>query len=395
MGTRADSGDGSCRQVKSGKHGGRWRVQFTYTEGYRKERLSRLFRYHADAKAFLSSLRHGERVVKAEEKRELTLGKWFDWLAENDWPGNLDAKTIASRQGRFNKHVRRDFGNTPLEFIDPLRVRDFYRKLKESGVGDSTVHAIKANLVRVFNQAISPYNRISMSHPNPFRLELQSPAARDAVALTPEEAREALNCGSLTPSERAMLATFLLSGLRLSEQMALTREQLLMDQSLIAVDRAVKLDKRGGQTVGLPKGGKKRLAVMCPALKAILCEFAGDHLPDQYIWSAQVTNKPLHKSVVYHAWKEVLKKTGLPGSMSPHDCRLTHINWIEKLLPEVSSTTLKEHVGHAGQGVTEINYTRPLTPAQDLLRAGLSKLMEAPAQSLSPSESDQADTLVA
>jgi len=48
-----------------------------------------------------------------------------------------------------------------------------------------------------------------------------------------------------------MLATFLLTGPRLSEFLALTRGQLLMDQSLIAVDRAVKLDKVGGQSVGL------------------------------------------------------------------------------------------------------------------------------------------------
>ncbi|HLK14905.1 MAG TPA: tyrosine-type recombinase/integrase [Fimbriimonadaceae bacterium] len=378
MGTRADNGDGSCRQVKSGKHAGRWRVQFTYKEGYRKERLSRLFRYKADAKAFLFELRHGARVEKANERRELTLGKWFDWLAENDWAVNLDAKTIASRQGRFNKHVRRCFGDTPLALINPLHVRDFYHDLKESGVGEATVHSIKANLVRVFNQAISPYNQVLSSIPNPFRLELQGSTPREAIALTPDEAAAALKCAALTISERAMLATFLLTGLRLSEFMALTRGQLLMDQSLIAVDRAVKLDKVGGQTVGLPKGNKKRLAVMCPTLKTILCEFVGDPDADRYLWSAERINKPLHKSVVYRAWKEILTKTGLPPSMSPHDCRLTHINWIEKLLPEVSSTTLKEHVGHAGVGVTEINYTRPLTPAQDILRCGLDRLIARP-----------------
>ncbi len=65
--------------------------------------------------------------------------------------------------------------------------------------------------------------------------------------------------------------------------------------------------------------------------------------------------------------------------MSPHDCRLSHINWIEKLMPDVSPTTLKEHVGHAAVGVTEVNYTRPLTSAQEVLARGiLSELLACP-----------------
>ena len=173
-----------------------------------------------------------------------------------------------------------------------------------------------------------------------------------------------------------MLATFLLAGLRLSEQMALTKGQILFGQNLIFVDRAVKLDSKGGQGIGLPKGDKKRLAVMCPLLKIILCEFAAELTPNEFLWPAEYKNQPRMKRSVYRTWQSILEKTGLPSDMSPHDCRLSHINWIEKLLPEISPTTLKEHVGHAsGQTVTEINYTRPLTPAQDILRGGIERLV--------------------
>lgn len=376
MASRADNKDGSCREILSGIHKGKWRVQFTQTDDMgRKTRLSRLFDTKTDGKAFLHELRHGVRVEAAKRKKDLTLGGWFDWLAENDWPESLDEKTIAIRQGRFNKHVRKDLGGVPLRKIDPLAVRSFYRELREKGVGESTVHAIKANLVRVFNQAITPYGRIPMTHANPFRLTLQSPPLRIAVAIAPDEAKKALACDKLTAKERAMLATFLLAGLRLGEQMALTRGQLLFEQNLIFVDRAVKLDKKGGQAIGLPKGDKKRLAVLCPTLKAILCELAADMTPDEHLWPAESKNQPRMKRSVYRTWTAIVEKTGLPSEMSPHDCRLSHINWIEKLLPDVSPTTLKEHVGHAsGQSVTELNYTRPLTPAQDILRAGLERL---------------------
>jgi len=376
MGSRADNKDGSCREILTGRLAGKWRVQFTYQDEFgRTSRVSRVFPTKTQGKDFLRDLRHGAKVEETRKGRDLTLGDWFDWLVLNDWPESLDEKTIAVRVGRFNNHVRSHFGKVALKNVNPLVVRSFYKQLRDRGVGHATVQAIKSDLVRVFNLAISPYGRVPMTHANPFRLALQTPPQRDAVALTPDEAKKALACEELTDKERAMLGLFLLAGLRLSEQMALTRRQLLFEQNLIAVDQAVKLDKVGGQTVDLPKGDKKRLAVMCAPLKALLCAVAGELLPDAFLWSADCENKPKMKKRTYDAWKSIVEKTGLPTDMTPHDCRLSHVNWIEKLMPDVSPTTLKEHVGHAAEGVTEVNYTRPLTPAQDLLRNALERLL--------------------
>lgn len=378
MGTRADNRDGSCREILTGRHSGKWRVQYSQVDGLgRKKRLSRIFPQKTEAKVFLQGLRHGAKVDTARRNRELTLGEWFDWLAENDWPERLDEKTIAFRQGRFDKYVRNEIGDRPLTKIDPMAVRAFYAELRDSGVGEPTVHAIKANLVRVFNQAVSPYQRVPMTHANPFRLELRSVALRTGVALTPDEARKAIASEKLSLRERAMLATFLLAGLRLSEQMALTRGQILFDQGLIAIDRALSLDRKGGQSVGLPKGGKKRMAVLSKTLEAILGELTDGLEDGDFLWPAEGKNQPRMKRSVYRTWEGILTKTELPSEMSPHDCRLTHINWIEKLLPNVSGTTLKEHVGHAsGATVTELNYTRPLSPAQAILRDGIDSLFQ-------------------
>lgn len=376
MATRADNKDGSCREILTGRLAGKWRVQFIQVdELQRKTRLSRIFPSKTEAKTFLQSLRQGLRIEAAKQKKELTLAGWFDWLAKNDWPEELDEKTIAIRQGRFDRYVRKNLGGLPLDKIDPLAVRTFYRELSASGVGRPTVHAIKANLVRTFNQAINPYRRVSMTLANPFCLTLKASAPRDAVALTPLEASRALASENLNEADKAMLATFLLAGLRLSEQMALTREQLNFGQGLIYIDRAVRLRKDGSQYIGLPKGDKVRTVVMCPTLKHALCAIASDMAPDAFLWPSEAGNKPRMKKSVYGTWKRIVKACELPQGMSPHDCRLTHINWIEKLLPEVSSTTMKEHVGHAAEGVTEVNYTRPLSPAQDLLRTGLQFLL--------------------
>lgn len=376
MGTRADNRDGSCREVLTGRHKGKWRVQFTLVADTGiKRRLSRIFRTKTEAKVFLQDLRRGERVEQASREREMTLGEWFHWLIENDWPQSIAPVTIGNRQARFRKHVAKHLGNRPLSRIDPLQVRAFYVCLMEEGLGKPLLQAIRGDLVRAFNQAIRPYQRVPVTIANPFSLPLPRPEPRKAVALAPEEVRQALRCPQLTVSQRAELSLFLLAGLRLGEVMAMTKGQLRFDTDLIVVDRAVQVDFGGKQNVGLPKGGKTRCAVMCWALKSILVEFTCGMAADDLLWPSLVENKPRMKKLVYATWRTIVKAANLPPDMSPHDCRLTHINIIEKLMPSVSVTTLKEHVGHAASGVTEANYSRPLSSSQAILRDCLDHLL--------------------
>lgn len=379
MGTRADNHDGSCREILTGKHAGKWRVQFIHVgETGCKSRLSRIFPTKTEAKDFLKLLRRGERINLAKQSREMTLAEWFEWLAENDWPESIGASTIGYRLGRFAKHVAVHLGQRPLSQVDPLSVRAFFRHLREQGVGNPTIVAVKADLVRAFNQAVTPYQRIPMSVANPFRLPLQRSAARQAVALTPEEVRKALELPNLDMGRRAMLGLYLLAGLRLGEVMAISREQLRLEEDLIVIDRAVRLDRGGRQSVGLPKGGKTRNAVMCQTLKSLLAPFVAEMAPEDLLWPAATENKARMKKLVYATWRTILRDAKLPPEMTPHDCRLTHINIIEKLMPKVSVTTLKEHVGHSATGVTEANYTRPLSTAQSILRDELDRVFGAP-----------------
>ena len=270
MRLRAAQGDGSCSPVQTGRHKGKWRVQTVVKDGLGgKRRLSRLFLTQKEGKDFLRSLIKDEDKAQALAIKEVTLGEWFEWLAVNDWPDTLDSKTIAYRRGRFKKYVAKKWGNVPLTKIDPLAVKDFYKELRNQGVGHATRQVLRSDLVRAFNQAVSPYRKVPMIWGNPFRLSIDSARKREAVALTPSEAMEALRSDKLDDSRRAMLAVFLLSGLRLSEQMALTVRQVNFAEGLIYVDQAVLLDEKGGQDVGLPKGDKKRTVVMCDELAEI------------------------------------------------------------------------------------------------------------------------------
>lgn len=375
MATRADHGEGSCRPINTGKLAGKWRVQYVLEDSTGvKKRISRVFPTQREGKDFLRSLKRSDEVAAIHKVQAMTFGEWFMWLSENDWKDSLDPKTLRDRVSRYRKYAAPRWAGVPLTKIDPMDVRAFYQKLKDDGVGEHTRIALKAGLVRAFNQAITPYRRVPHFWSNPFCLDMPAPERRVAIALSPEEARKALASRKLDDSRRAMLGVFLLAGLRLGEQMALTRGQLRMNEGLILIDRAVKLDAKSSQSVGLPKGDKVRTAVMCDTLKRLLEPVIEGLNDDDLIWPQASENKPRMKALVYATWRRIRKEAGLPEDMSPHDCRLTHINWIEKLCPEVSPTTLKEHVGHSADGVTEVNYTRPITSAQEIVRSSLDRL---------------------
>ncbi|MBV6502976.1 MAG: hypothetical protein AKCLJLPJ_01034 [Fimbriimonadales bacterium] len=157
--------------------------------------------------------------------------------------------------------------------------------------------------------------------------------------------------------------------------MALSRGQIRLDENLIVIDRAVRIEFGAKQTVELPKGGTTRNAVMCRTLASILAPFIAEMAPNDVVCSAATENQPRLKMLVYATWRIIRRDAKLPEGMSPPDCRLTQINLIEKLMPSVSVTTLKEHVGHAATGVTEANYTRPIPSAQEILRDELDRVL--------------------
>ncbi|MBS1703692.1 MAG: tyrosine-type recombinase/integrase [Armatimonadetes bacterium] len=362
----------------SGRHKGKWRVQTTVKQDLGSSRkVSRLFPTQHEGKEFLRSLIRDEVRAQLLAAKELTLSEWFTWLADNDWAENLDEKTVHGRRQRFTDYVEEEFGKTLLTKIDPMAVREFYRKLKKQGVGHATREAIKVDLVRAFNQAISPYRKVPAICGNPFRIPIDAGEPREAVALTPKEAMKALRSRKLDDVQRGMLGVYLLGGLRLSEQMALTVGQVNFEQSLIYVDRAVKIAPSGKQTLGLPKGNKVRTAVMCDELARILKPLCEGRNPKEYVWTALSANQPRMKNLVYATWRTILADAKLPESMSPQDGRLTHYNWIRQLCHDVSETTLKAHIGHTGRGVGEIHYTRPISPAQALLKHSLDELLTA------------------
>lgn len=396
--SKSISGEGSIRKRLSGKLAGKWRVQWSYDDPMTNQLvvIDRTFPTQGQASSSLKELKArvhtGQRIEEANAKRGLTLNAWFDELAgnaENGFSGRwsedgMKLQTIAAKISRYNSNVRRsDLGALPIQQLDVDRARSFFRALKEDDKSKATMKDLQAVLVKVLNDAIDTYEKFPNLR-NPFRkVKLETPEVRDAIVVAPRDAMTAIHNLQM-PADRAFLALYFLAGLRLSEHMAITSEQVDFATGVIIVDRAVKLSPTGRQDIGLPKGDKARLVAMCSTLAELLKPVATDH--DGYLFRADSADKPKMKKAVYSTWKRILKESGLPQELELRDCRLSHNSWIEKLCPKVSLSTRLEHMGHSvnrsdsehkGLTVNVRNYTRFLKQGFDVLREELEHVVSA------------------
>jgi integrase len=395
---KAISGEGSIRKRLSGKLAGKWRVQWSYDDPMSNDltTVDRTFPTQAEAARFLKELKArvhtGQKIEESNTKKALTLNAWFDDLAgtsESGYAGRwsedgMKLQTIAAKVSRYNSNVRHsELGSLPVQFIDVDRARAFFRAMKEAGKSKATMKDVQAVLVKVMNDAIDTYEKFPNLRNAFSKVKLETPEAREAIVVTPENAMKAIHKLE-TPADRAFLGLYFLAGLRLSEQMALTAEQVDFAQGVIVIDRAIKLGPTGRQEVGLPKGDKTRLVALCPTLADLLKPVVSDS--DGYLFSAESADKPKMKKVVYSTWKRILKESGLPDELELRDCRLSHNSWIEKFCPKVSLSTRLEHMGHSvnrnnsehkGLTVNVRNYTRFLSGGLDILRKELERVVKA------------------
>ena len=346
----------TIKKVETGKHSGKWRLR-----AGAGGKVDKIFPTKGDAQKWLN--RNG---AKASDKRksEWTLEQTFDWLKDTVWPQKLEKSTIGTRLCRYNLHVHNDWGGYLLSDIDPVEFQEWILKVKASGVGDPTVQKIKSDLVTLWNEAVR-YGRAPRTYANPFMVEISGGPVRVATVLSPNVVVKAVL--KATDAKRTLLALGFYAGLRIGEIQALTWSQIR--ESFILVDRAVKARP---EVVGLPKKNRVRQVVLCEHLRVVLDNHdrVGEHVLRQLRFDKHLTKKQ-----VYTLWKDAVSESGLPAGIKTHDMRLNHINWLEKLAPEVSDTTLREHVGHATSGVTQTNYTRPLTDSQRSLANSLDRIL--------------------
>ena len=233
-------------------------------------------------------------------------------------------------------HIVPGLGKHPLGKLAPHHVQNFLNERLASGLKPRTVQQIHGILRSALNRAVKwqlvPRNVASGDLVDPPR-----GASPDICPLDAGQAERLLAAASGHRYEH--LYAFLLStGLRLGEALALRWHdqdgRVLVDLDARRATIRYTLERLRGRPwrFGEPKSesGRRLVPLASPALAALKAQRrrvaemrlkVADAWQDHDLVFPSAVGTPLDGSNVYHEYKKLLKKAGLPLSHRPHDLR--------------------------------------------------------------------------
>ena len=340
-------GEGSFSKLPSGN----WvcRIMIGYdSEG---KRIIKSFTAPTKAEAREKMIRYMEELeANREAKKKVPFSEWADvWY--KDHRTEVEASTYWI-YGFTLKLLKDHFKNTPIQDIKQLDINRFLDKLIEEGKAKSTIGKCKTMLGQIFTSAVNndilDKNVVSMAK----KVKLSKTCVYEKDAFTGEERqaiREYAPDDLLGNSINALIGT----GLRVQELMALRKEDIAEDGSLICVNKAVKTVE-GQPVLGTTKSAKgKRMIPVIPAYRKYVL-YLREHGGSHYIWESDRENHLCSVPDFRNRYKTVMKK--IPGIVyrSPHCCRHTYITMLQA--EKVPMDLIGALVGHSDI-TTTLGYT--------------------------------------
>jgi integrase len=342
---------------------GRWEAQFRLAGGGRKSVYGRTRR------EVLSKLREVRWTVShgvPVSSRKLHLGGyleyWLDMTKSRVRPSTF--RNCELNVERLAKHL----AQVPLADLSPAAIQETYRRLKEQGL--SAYSVLQAH--RTMNRALTQAFHWGLIRRNPAALVFPPrPKPRPMTALAPEELRQLLNasCGDPLHPLLVVLGT---AGLRLGEALALTWDDLDLDQGRLAVRRTLQAQRGVGLVFGAPKTRTSNRTVVLTqrALRALRDhrireakrQAATARWQDTGLVFANRSGGPLHQSRANQALARALERAGLPR-IRVHDLRHTAVTAL--LVLGVHPKLVHDFLGHSSIKTTLDTYSHVMPTIHD------------------------------
>lgn len=354
MSRKRSSGEGSVKKLKSGT----WRGQLM--DGYTAEGKRNIVSFSAPTKSEVLEKMREYRIQMENNvhiNKKLAFGPWADmWY--RDYESQVQPSTYAGYKYTLAL-LKSRFENSPIAEILPIHINQFFDWLVEEGYSLSQIRKCRAMLIQIFNEAennglvsrnVAQKAKIIRGKDN--RLAHSAKTKKDAF--TDEEIEclvEYLPENLVGNSIRSMLG----SGIRVQELIALSREDIAEDGSVIRVNKAIKM-VGGIPNLGEPKSVLSNRSIPIPKEYRNAVKYIREHGGPEFIWSMPGNNP--HYSVgtfrrrYYNAIKDVPGVRRLP----PHCCRHTYVTQLQKR--GVAMELIARLVGHASIGTTD-QYLHP------------------------------------
>ena len=317
--------EGSFKKLPSGK----WSYQVMI--GYTPEGKRKIKTFTAPTKQEAKDKYQKYLVgLEAEEQKAHSIGfsEWADtWYA--DHKSQVEASTYWSYSFTL-KALKDHFQSRPLSEIKQLDINRFVDLLLEKGLSKSTIAKCKSMLFQIF--AAAEDNELIGKNPVVRSKKVKKASGvhsggKKKGAFTHEEIRtmkRELPDDLLGNSILTLIGT----GLRVQELLALTKEDITPDGSVISVNKAVKMAYRV-PSLGSTKSEKSNRDI--PVLKEFrpYVRYLREHSGSKYIWTSSRENGLYTVEEFRNRYNRVMKK--LPGVTyyPPHCCRHTYITNLE------------------------------------------------------------------
>ncbi|MEH1056172.1 site-specific integrase [Micromonospora sp. CPCC 206171] len=381
--------DGKSQQVPRPEcgQGLRYRVRYIAPDGKEKSQ-SFPDKKKREAQAFLAQVQAD--ILKGSyvdpDAGRVTFKQYADeWLAA----ATTDELTRDRIEYELRLHVYPVFGHKPLTAIQPATIRDWARRLQESGLAASYRRVLFTDVSMIFNAAVDDKKIVS----NPFAVKsIRRPKALPTKVVPWSVALLAAFRENTKPRYRVAVDLGAGCGLRQGEIFAVSPEDLDPGRPVLHVTRQIKLVRKT-LIFAPPKGGKVREVPLPGSVAARLKRHTEDCPPvavtlpwgtstgeprtvELYLSTPDGT--PLSRSMFNHGiWKPAIRATGIAEDRRNGMHVLRHTYASVLLDAGESIKALAAYLGHSDPGFTLRIYTHLLPASEERTRRAIDKAFGA------------------
>jgi integrase len=352
-----------------------------------RDRETRQRRYHnrtvhgsaRRAQEYLTKMLRERDLGRGLEGSELTLNEFLDrWLEAAAKP-KLREKSYRSYEGLLRRYVRPSIGDRVLSAITSLDLQDAYQQLVNRGLSSRTIRYTHSVLRSAMRQAIR------------WRLLLQDPTAgaqlprlgrREMRVLTAEQSRIFL-ASALKTHYGPILAIALTTGMRPSEYLALTWQDIDWDRGTVSVVRTLERAAGRWRFAETKRSCSRRIIKLqgwvLETLKDLQRRTTRHSKCD---WPAaadlifsSTTGRPIHSDKLAERFKAVLRQAAVP-TIRLYDLR--HTAATLALSAGVPPKVVAEQLGHSSAAFTLDVYSHLLPHMQDEAAIKVEQVLAGP-----------------
>ena len=273
--------------------------------------------------------------------------------------------TYINKEAVFKNHIVSFFENMKIKDITPPVVRKWQNSLLKKNFSQSYLKAVNTQLSSIFNYAVKFHNLKN----NPVNItgKLGSNKTKNEMKIwTPKEFYKFIENVKNKEAEMAFYILFL-TGMRVSEMLALTPEDIDFDKKIISISKSFQKIS-GKEIITPPKTTSSIRKIECP-------EFLLQKLKDYINLFYDIKKSQRIITITKATLKNYIRKYSKILGLEPiriHDFRHSHASYL--LSQNVNIVAISKRLGHESTKITLDVYSHILSDSSDYLNEVLNKI---------------------